>query len=124
MEFFNIPPGVNQLPPEDVRIRSLRTEPWPDGKRIKVFLELTPFQQKPSIDLVITDNQDQELAFASIIETMIFRLVLTMHLPPDAPSGEYKLTASLYYSENLPQDTKLVKFSLPDQPISDSTVSE
>lgn len=119
MDFFNIPEGANLLPPEEVRIRSLRIEPWPDGRRIKVFIELTPFQQKPSLDLTITDESGDEFANVSIIETMMTRLVLTMHLPEGAQPGEYRLAASLFYEDQGQIHSSEVNFQLqegqPDQ---------
>jgi len=112
MDFFNLPPGVDLLPPEDVRIRSLRVEPWPEGARVKIFIELTPFQQKPNLDLTVLDTLNRELANSVVIETMVFRLVLTMHLPPDTPAGGYRVLASLYYRDQPPVDSANADFEL------------
>ncbi len=114
MDLFNFPPGADLLPPEEVRILKLRAEPWPDGRRVKVFIELTPFQQKPSLDLTISNMQGEELAYAAVIETMVFRLVITLHLPPEVPSGSYRLAGSLYYPDQPPVHTAEYLFDLPD----------
>ena len=39
--FFQDPTDI-PLPPEEVRIRELTAEPWPDGRRVRVYVELTP----------------------------------------------------------------------------------
>jgi hypothetical protein len=114
MDLFNFPPGANLLPPDQVRILKLRAEPWPDGRRVKVFIELTPFEQKPSMDLTIFDMQGEELAYAAVIETMVFRLVITLHLPPEIPPGTYRLNGSLYYPEQPPVHTSEILFDLPE----------
>ena len=53
MEFFLTDPQVGRLPPEVTRILDLRVESYPDGKRVRVRLELTPFQQRPYIELTL-----------------------------------------------------------------------
>ena len=50
MDMFFADPNDPPLPPEEVRLRELRAEPWPDVLRVKVFLELTPFQKRPSAE--------------------------------------------------------------------------
>lgn len=116
MEFFNLPPGADLLPPDQIHIKSLRAEPWPEGRRVKILIELTPFQQKPTIDLTLSNLDGTGLAFASIIEPIMFKLVITMHLPPDSPPGRYQVSASLYYPDQPPVDTAETSFEIADQP--------
>ena len=41
MDIFFQDPGAIPLPPDDVKIVELRAEPWPDNRRVKVYLERT-----------------------------------------------------------------------------------
>ena len=66
MDIFFQDPSEIPLPPEEVRIREVRAEPWPDGQRVRVYLEVDPFQQRPNADVKITDAAGEEEAQASI----------------------------------------------------------
>src|SRR5512135_1608998 len=97
--FFNIPddPDIIPLPPEDVRIRQLTAEPYPDGRRVRVNLELTPFQQRPSLEVTLRDQDAEEVSSVSVVEPMSWKIEFTMHVRRDPPHGTYTLVARLYY---------------------------
>jgi hypothetical protein len=100
MDIFFQDPSEVPLPPEEVRIRSLRAEPWPDGQRVRVSFEVDPFQKRPNAEIRITDQQDRELASVSVIETMVRKMEFTMHLRGGSQKeGEYHLAATLYYAK-------------------------
>ncbi len=109
MDFFFPGPEVERFPPEKIRFLDLSAELNPDSKRLHVRLELTPFEKKPNIELILSDPTGQELSSASIIEPMGWKLELTLHIRKDPlPSGEGKiglspipciLVASLSYPE-------------------------
>ncbi len=99
MEIFFRDPNEVPLPPEEVRIRELRADPLPDGQRVRVYLETEPFQKRPSADLVITDETGQEVAAVSIIESMLRKMELTMHLRGGKTSGKFTLHADLFYGK-------------------------
>ena len=99
MDIFFLEPDEIPLPPEEVRIRTLRAELRPDGIRVRLYLEVDPFQKKPNADIVITDPTGVVAADASIIEPMTRKMELTMHLRGDLPAGQYSVHARLYYSE-------------------------
>ena len=91
MDIFFTDPSEAPLPPDEMRIRSLRAEPYPDGRRVKVLLEVTPFQQRPSFELAIIDDSDREVACASIVEIMLPKIDLVMHLRGRQGGGRYTL---------------------------------
>jgi len=97
MDLFFADPLETRLPPEEVRIRELRAEPYPDGRRVRVYLEVDPFQRRPSAELAIVDGQDRVLASAHIIESMTRKMEMTLHMR-DARPGNFKLHATLIYS--------------------------
>jgi hypothetical protein len=104
-------PETPRKPPAEVRILDLHAEPWPDGRRVRVHLELTPFEQKPNISLTITTAAGDPSASAAIIESFTHKLVITMHLRWIDPTGSYRLEASVSYPEIDPVDRRAVDFS-------------
>ncbi len=100
MEFFINDPNIERTPPAETRLLDLQATPDPDGKRLRVVLNLTPFQQRPVIELSLTDSVDTDVASASIIEPVGWKLELTMHIrKTGTTTGKYALTASLSYPE-------------------------
>jgi hypothetical protein len=106
MDIFFQDPNEVPLPPEEVRIRELRVQPWPDGQRVKIYLEVDPFQKKPNAEIIITNTAGQEVASASIIESMVRKMELTMHLREGKPGGQYKLRATLFYTQAEEQESE------------------
>ena len=101
MDIFFPDPNDPPLPPEAVRLRNLRAEPWPDGRHVKILLELTPFQKLPSAEIFLIGSEDQEVARTSILETISRKLELNLHLKPGSPAGTYTLHVTVYY-QHLP----------------------
>jgi hypothetical protein len=98
MDIFFADPKEIPLPSDEVRIRQLQAEPAPDGSRVRVYLEVNAFQKRPSVELDICDAHGDEVAFASIIESMTSKMEIVMHLRGAGPDGDYTLHASLYYA--------------------------
>ncbi|RPI24334.1 MAG: hypothetical protein EHM70_21420 [Chloroflexota bacterium] len=103
MDIFFQDPGEIPLPPDEVRIRELHAVIWPDRQRVRVYLEVEPFQKRPNADVFIRNPQGQEIAQASIIESMSRKMEFTMHLPGPASPGQYSLLAILFYTEPIPE---------------------
>ena len=94
------------LPPQEVRIRDFAVEPYPDGKRLRLTLELTPFLKPPSSEIFVTDLQGNQVAAANIIEIIDSRLTLTMHMRMPDPQGEFTARVLLFYTEDLEEITE------------------
>lgn len=101
MDIFFQDPSEIPLPPAEMRIRDLHAEPSPDGKRVRVYVEVAPFQKRPNLDLTISNDQKEEVASVSVIETMVRKLEMTMHIRGSPSGGTYALAATLYYSKPL-----------------------
>jgi hypothetical protein len=108
--FFSDPTDI-PLPPDEVRIRRFEVNPWPDGRRVRVYLELTPFQKRPNGEIRIINVAGDELASVSIIETMDPKMEFTLHLRGAELVGPCKLFASIFYLEE------------PTQPLEDDNQS-
>lgn len=105
--------NANRLPPEEVRILELSADPYPDGKRVRVNVELTPFQVRPHLDMVILDPSGAESASASIIEPMSWKQEFTSHLRTEPQAGAYKLIMRLFYPPRDEEDPKLFRLDIP-----------
>jgi hypothetical protein len=103
MDIFFQDPTAIPLPPDEVRIKELRAAPWQDNRRVGVYLEVTPFQKKPNAEVTITSPSGEVAAQASIIETMIPRMEMTLHLRGPVTSGAYSVSVIVFYVE-VPQD--------------------
>ena len=98
MDFFFPEDNLNRLTPEETHITSLSAEPYADGQRVRVNIEITPFQKRPHLEVVITDAGNEEVSTASIVEPMGWKLEFTMHLR-GAPAGPFQIEARLFYPE-------------------------
>ena len=99
MHTLNPEPSENMLSPGKERIRQVKTYLTSDVRRIKVDLELDPFQKPPNLELQILDPSGQETSRAEIIETMSRKMELNLHLRLQPFAGEYTLNVTLYSSE-------------------------
>jgi hypothetical protein len=104
-------PSEDALPPEDVRIVELRAEPWPENAmRLRIHLEITPFQERPSLEVLITGPDGAQLSSIFIIETIEALMTFTMHLRGESPSGPLLVYARLFYSEDRTIDEKSISY--------------
>jgi hypothetical protein len=116
MEFFINDPNIERTPPAETRLLDLQAKPDPDGKRLRVVLSLTPFQQRPVIELSLTDSAGTIVASASIIEPVGWKLELTLHIRKTGMNnGKYTLAASLTYPDlgEIDRRTFIVEVPVP-----------
>jgi hypothetical protein len=83
---------------EDVRIRQIGLHLYPDLRRLAFGIELTPFRERPSIEVNITNGDGRPAGMLHVIETLTPNFSLTMHLRDAETTNPYTLTAMLYYS--------------------------
>lgn len=104
MQFFGNDSGENAPKPrEEVKIESVTITPLEDGFRVRVFVDVTPFRERPNLMLVIHDEDDNIVSELNIIETMHPHMEFTMHLRGvQDPAGAYSLTVELFYETRRP----------------------
>ena len=112
IQFFE--PEEAPLPPDEIAFREFVVEPLTDGRRVRLSLSITPFQQRPSIEVEILDPGQQQVSLTSIVEATEASMSLTMHIRGDARTGEYTALARLYYPPHPPVDQVRAAFLLPD----------
>ena len=99
MDIYLSDPTEIPLPPTEVRIRDLQVKPGSDHDRVHVYVEVDPFQRKPSLDITIYDLEGFEIAGTSIIESMVRKMEFTMLFRRKMGTGDYRLVSTLYYVE-------------------------
>lgn len=114
MDLNFVDPEEAPVPPEEVRVRSIELKPFPDGRRLRVQLDLTPFQQRPSLEVTIFDPEGAPVAVTNIIETIDPQLEFTMHLQRASQAGRYRMRVETAYQDGDTVDVKDVDFELTD----------
>lgn len=117
MEPFFPDPSIERFLPPQVRILALHPEPW-SGARLHLTIELTPFLQRPNLEITLTGPSAQVWASASILEPMAWKLELTLHLrPPGGTPPTFPalctLTLSLSYPDLGETDRRQVPVLFP-----------
>lgn len=82
---------------EDVRVKQIGLFVYEDLRRVAVGLELTPFLERPCLDIVVTNGDGVVAGSMVLIETLSPNITLTMHLRDKAPTERYVLSAQIYY---------------------------
>jgi hypothetical protein len=117
MEFFFPEDNLQRMTPEETRITSLTAEPYPDGYRLRVNIEITPFQKRPHVEVTLSDADGKEVASSSIIEPMSWKIEFTMHIRGEL-RNPYTLEAHLFYPDGPAAEPQ--KFSFNVEPPSPS----
>lgn len=99
MEILFQDPSQVPLPPDEIRIRSLHAEPWPDGRRVAVEVELTPFQQRPNLHINVYDAQGQEVASIGAMQILQTKIGFTLHLRHAETQGQYTVATHVAYPD-------------------------
>ncbi len=125
MEFFLNDPKIKRFPPSEIHILHLNVEPYPDSSRLRVRLELTPFLQKPYLDITVKDANENIIATTSVVEPTAWKLDLTLHIKKitdlnaqngseASRNGSCSLIVSLSYPDLGEIEHRKITFQLPD----------
>ena len=113
MEFFFPEDGLQRASPEETKIISLTAEPYEDGRRVRVNIEMSAFEKRPHLEFTLTDTENQEISTASFVEPMQWKLEFTMHLRMQPADGALDLEARLYYPDGPEAEPVRVRVKLP-----------
>lgn len=98
MDIFFTDPNDVPVPPENMDIRELKAVPYSDGRRVAIEFEISPFQQKPNIEIGIFNQMGQQVASFSVVEAIENKMTFTIHLREPKPSGDYQLKMQIFYT--------------------------
>ena len=115
MEFFFPDDNLERTSPEETEIISLTAEPYQDGRRVHVNIEMSPFEKRPNLEAILTDSRGQILSTASFVEPMAWKLEFTMHIRTQPVDGPLDLEAKLFYPEGPEAEPVSVRFELPQK---------
>lgn len=96
IEFFDDPLRQPKAR-EDVRIKQIGLFVYDDGRRVNFGLELTPFLERPSIQVAISNGAGIPAGALTVIESMTTNFSLIIHLRDAQINDPYQLTAVVYY---------------------------
>ena len=82
---------------EDVRLKELGLYVYEDGRRVAVGFNLTPFIERPSIEVRVLNARGEKAGWLNVIETLDANFSLTMQLRDREPTELYEVTAVVYY---------------------------
>ena len=116
MDFFFPEDNLKRMTPDETRITSLTAEAYPDGYRVRCNIEITPYQKRPHIEVMLTDAENKEVASTSIVEPMSWNLEFTMHIRDEELKNPYTLEAKLYYPDGPAQEPKVFSFDIKPPP--------
>src|ERR1044071_2335410 len=120
MDFFLPEDNLNRMTPAETYITSLSAEPYPDGYRVRVNIEITPFQKRPHVETTLTDSNGNEIGSTTIVEPMSWKLEFTMHIRGEL-NNPYTLNAKLYYPDGPSTEPQTFSFDVkPPQPSPES----
>ena len=57
----------NLLPRNEVHVDSVKATPYPDGRRVHVEITVTPFRERPNLEIAILDTHDKIVSAATAI---------------------------------------------------------
>ncbi len=92
---------------DELRFNQIGIYVHEDGRRVAVGFDITPFIERPSINVLVTNETGEEAASISVIEVVQPNFNLTLHLRDKEIAKQYKLEAILYYN-SLDYDKKIV----------------
>ena len=97
-------------------------EPYPDGYRLLVTIEMTPFQKRPHLEVVLNDANKDEVASTTIVEPLGWKLAFTMHIRGEL-NNPYTLEATLFYPDGPTTESESFTFDVKPPDASGATNS-
>jgi len=122
MDFFFPEDNLNRMVPEETNITSISAEPYPDGYRVRVNLQITPFQKRPHIDVRLTGSDGKEVASTTIVEPLSWKIEFTMHIRGEL-NNPYTIEAKLYYPDGPSQAPQTFDFDVKPPPANPESAS-
>ena len=111
------------MTPEETRITSLTAEPYPDGYRLRVNIEMTPFQKRPHLEVLLSDADGEEIASSSIVEPLSWKIEFTMHIRGEL-NNPYNLEANLFYPDGPRGEPRTFQFRVEPPAVSATPPSD
>lgn len=112
MDLHFVDPSEAPVPPDEVRIREIKVQPTRGGSILNVQIHLTPFHERPSLEVELVDSDDRMLAHTSIIEVVNPSMEFNLHVRGKNGTGQHRLRVEVGYPESDPVDVREVDIEL------------
>ena len=99
MDIFFTDPNDKPVPPEQMEIRKLDVQPYEDLRRVRIDFEISPFLQRPNIEIVVSNQNGQQVSQFSVVEGIENKMEFTLHLREPNPGGSYTLEMQVFYTD-------------------------
>lgn len=106
-------PDEVPLSPEQVRFLEVNAEPFPDNRRVRLSIKVTPFQQPPDIEIRAEDPAGIRVSETTIIGAPNKQMSLTVHLRGEIVEGVHRFQFSLGYQDIGIVDRTELKLRIP-----------
>lgn len=97
IDFFDNPEDAPKSR-EDVKIKQLGLYLFEDKRRVAVGFDITPFLERPCIEVRVTNARGELAGTLHVIDTLDTNFSLTMHLRDDDPTELYDVAVTVYYA--------------------------
>lgn len=97
IDFFDNPDETPKSR-EEVKIKQLGLYLHEDMNRVAVGFDITPFLERPSIEVTIVNEQGERAGSLHVIETLDTNFSITMHLRDKEPTKLYTVKVVIYYA--------------------------
>lgn len=98
VQFYHTPPESGR-PRDKVRLKALGLYVYPDRRRVAVGFDLTPFAERPSLEVAMVNANGEPAGSLNVIETLEANFSLIVHLRDSTPTATYSVQAVVYYVE-------------------------
>lgn len=102
-------------PRDEVRLERVTASAFPDRLRVKIEVEITPFRERPNLEIALLDSVGRPVAEASAVAVMNFSVAFVLHIRGvDDPAGDYTARVQLYFDDAAsPQDQRDAPLTIP-----------
>ena len=109
--------------PKKQRSAHLPPSHIPMGYRLRVNIEITPFQKRPYIEVTLNDSNGDEVASTSIVEPLSWKLEFTMHIRGEELHNPYTLNAQTVLPDGPSKEPLTFSFDVEPPPPTPETDS-
>ena len=96
IKFFDNPLETPRARAE-VRFKQIGLFVYEDLRRVAIGIELTPFLERPCLDIVMRNEAGVIAGSMVLIESLSPNITMTMHLRDQEPTATYELNVQIYY---------------------------
>jgi len=82
-----------------MEIRKLDIQLYEDNRRARIAFEISPFLQRPNIEISVKNQKGQQVSQLSVVEAIENTMEFTLHLREPNPGGNYTLEMQIFYTD-------------------------